>query len=55
MGNSARGKEVTLGAAVCGRGFVVERTPPVRRPARREARLLFIVVDDKQSKREMGD
>lgn len=33
-----------VGAAVCGTVEDEERTPPVRRPARREARLLEFAV-----------
>lgn len=32
------------GAAVCGTLRDAERTPPVRRPARREARLFVVVI-----------
>ena len=38
-------KLVTVGAAVWGMPSDVERTPPVRRPARRDARLLLDIVD----------
>jgi len=48
MGASGSWKEVTVGAAVCGALLDAERTPPVRRLARSEARLLADManVDD---------
>lgn len=44
MGISWRGKEVIVGAAVWGT-CADWRTPPVRRPARRDARLLEDIVE----------
>ncbi len=45
IGASGSWKEVTVGAAVCGTLLDAERTPPVRRLARSEARLLEDMAD----------